>query len=104
MDTKLFNTVKELRDRGLTWGKIADKINAMGYRKKSGVKHCDKSVSMILIEQEPSYKSYERKAKRGFSKRKTLITATPNEVAIDLILSNKALSIKDRLEIAKKLL
>lgn len=101
-DQTLFNTVKELRDKGNTWNKIANKINAMGYRTPKGKKWCDKLTSLILIKQDPSYRTYATKTKTRA--RTVTKNTTPNEVAIDLILSTKTLSIKDRLEIAMKLL
>lgn len=99
---------KELRDRGMTWGEVAKKLNQLGYKTKKGLPICDKYASLLVINEDPSYRSYERKTRRRKQRRvvSTYVSknATANETAIDLILSSKNISIKDRLEIALKLL
>lgn len=97
---------KQFRDKGLTWKQVANKLNNLGFKTKKGLRICDKYASLLVINNDPSYRSYERKTKRRSKTNtnfKSLVT-TPNELAIDLILSTKTISIKDRLEIALKLL
>lgn len=103
-EEKLFLLAKSLRDRGLTWENVAKELNKQGYRTKKGFPFCNKLASLIVIDKDPSYRSFYHKSKRKVVVKNNTTQTTPNELAIDLILSTKTLSIKDRLEIAMKLL
>lgn len=108
METQnLVEEAKRLRDTGMSWTKVAKRINKMGFKTVTGLPWQDSNLTKQVLAVYPEYRS---NAPRVFRKRRVLTTNTaktssnPNETAIDLILSTKSISIKDRLEIALKLL
>lgn len=104
-NTELVNFIKTHRDSGLSWTKITKKANAAGFRTVTGLPWCDSNLSKVLIKLHPEYKTHTRKRKSSFRNYTSVGQNTnANEVAINLILTSSALSIKDRLEIAMKLL
>lgn len=108
MNKELFNTVKELRDKGYTWQKIADKVNAMGHRTVTGLKFCNKGVANLITSVDPSYRTYKNKKQPRRTKTKTKTKTTnayddTKEAVFDFILSKKTLTVLERLEIVSKL-